>query len=304
MNPSNEPLSTRKPQVVVVGDTLIDILLYVPAYPKEGSEVKAASFFRVGGSSFTSAMCCHRLGCPTALLSRIGEDLYGRWIREELERMGGILPGMEISPESKTGSMTIVVSEQGQRTMYSCRGTGTLPELDASFNRWRVPGGLLHLSGYSLLESDHSVQIKSLVQQAQARGMRISLDPGPLPVIQVPDRLWEILAWVDVFMPNEMELEELTGYEDEERAAEQVLKTGCKAVLLKKGSKGASMFTDGQRRDAPAEPIHPSPHDTTGAGDSFNGGFLAAMAQGSSWMACMDMGNQTARNYLIKRFNE
>ncbi len=304
MNPSNEPFSTPRPQVVVVGDTLIDILLYVPVYPKEGSEVKAASFFRVGGSSFTTALWCHRLGCSTALLSQIGEDLYGRWIREELERMGCNLPGLEISPGSKTGSMTIVVSEQGQRTMYSCRGTGTLPELDASFNRWNGPGGLLHLSGYSLLESDQFRMIQSIVQQAQTGGMRISLDPGPLPVIQVPERLWEILPSVEIFMPNEMELEMVTGTSDEEQAAQKVLKVGCEVVVLKKGSKGAAVFTRDQKWYTPTEPIDPTPHDTTGAGDSFNGGFLAEAAQGSSWGGCMAMGNQTARNHMMNRFNE
>jgi len=109
--------------------------------------------------------------------------------------------------------------------------------------------------------------------QAHAHGLTTSLDPGFDPEEKWGRDVIDLLAEVDVFLPNEVELLGLTGLRDPERGL-RALENGRTLTVAKLGSDGCAVLENGTLMRVPAFPVEPV--DTTGAGDSFNAGFLHA----------------------------
>jgi sugar/nucleoside kinase (ribokinase family) len=156
--------------------------------------------------------------------------------------------------------------------------------------------GHLHISSY-YLQAGLRPGCRELFQRATAAGWTTSLDPGCDPENRWDDDLYETLREVDVFFPNDVELTSLTGSADPLAALEH-LDNGRTITVVKRGARGAlalARVTDadtgvGRRQDWRTLDVMPpvvDVVDTTGAGDSFNAGFLYAWLQGRPLDACL-----------------
>ena len=233
-----------------------------------------------GGSGANAAAWLARSGVETRFVGRVGDDVFGRFLEGEMER-SGVRSCLARDPSLETGKVFVLVDGAGERTMITDRGAGEalgpddLPE--ALF-----AGGHLHLSGYTFSGGSRRETALMALRLARAAGMTVSVDPSSVPLLGSvgADRFLEWTGGADLLFPNLTEGETLTGEEDPDRILEKLL-PHYPAVVLKLGPDGAVYAdTGGTRLREPAVPV--GVEDTTGAGDAFCAGFLAAWLGGGS----------------------
>jgi sugar/nucleoside kinase (ribokinase family) len=271
------------PDVLVIGDANPDLLLTGDAVPEFGQAetlVDSADLV-LGGSAAIVACGLARLGVPTALAAIVGDDLYGGFVRDALVERGVDVRWLRTDPDVPTG-LSVVLSV-GDRAILTHPGTiaATGPEV--------VPEEALahvrhvHSASY-FLQPLLAPHLPDVLARARAAGATTSVDTNFDPA-----RTWQgvepLLRQADVLMPNATELRALAGREDLDEAARVVLGLGCR-VALKNGAEGGVLWeSDGSLVRVPAPPV--SPVDTTGAGDSFDAGFISGLVEGLSGEECL-----------------
>lgn len=265
------------PRVVVVGDLLYDLLAKVEGEVTFGTDTFVPIRVAAGGSGANAAAWLASSGVETHFVGRVGDDPFGGFLAQELEQ-AGVRPHLRRDPSLATGKVFVLVDGAGERTMITDRGAGeALGPEDLPGSLFR--GGHLHLSGYTLSGGSRRETAIKALRLARESGMSVSVDPSSVPL------LWDIgterfLGWTrgaDLCFPNLEEGALLAGSEDPERIAETLLGY-YSAVVLKIGAEGA-IYADGERTHVPAAPVRAI--DTTGAGDAFCAGFLAAWLTGA-----------------------
>jgi sugar/nucleoside kinase (ribokinase family) len=271
--------------ITVAGTIVVD----VPAHPvarvpdRGGLEAVERIDLHVGGAVANTGMALSRLGVPVGTIGCVGKDSLGRIVVEELS---GWTEGLWIhEDETRSTSATLVlVHPDGERTFISAVGANAGLKEEHLLWKELVEAGTraIHV-GYALLLPglDGAPMIRAL-KRARELGLLVSLD-----VTWVPDASWEdvfaLLPQVDVFCPNLREAEAITGEADPARAAEALLDAGVRevvAITLGEGGcyvrPASSLGSYIAGRGAPVV-------DTTGAGDAFVAGMLAAWYKGHNW---------------------
>lgn len=277
-------------QVVVVGELNVDFILHnYQAFPVPGREVLVDDFRTVLGSA--SAICAvglARLGVPVAFIGRVGCDAWGDFCVDALCGEGVDVSGITCDRELKTG-VTVSISSTAERALVTYPGSIASLTLAHLADLTFTGDGHLHISSY-YLQTGLRPGCRELFQRATAAGWTTSLDPGCDPHDRWDDDLRETLREVDVFFPNDVELTALTGERDP-IAALRHLANGRTLSVVKRGARGA-LAIDSRRDGRGIEVIEVAPPavdvvDTTGAGDSFNAGFLYAWLQNRPLDACL-----------------
>jgi sugar/nucleoside kinase (ribokinase family) len=273
--------------ILVAGEINADLICQgYWEFPKPGREILVDQFSMTLGSA--SAICAAglaRLGSPTAFVGKVGADLWGDYCVAYLERLGVAVNRVVKDPALQTG-ITISVSSEADRALITYLGAiRALREED-------IPDAMLadfrhlHVSSFFLQEGLRP-GLARLFGRARALGLSTSLDTGFDPAETWGPGLAEVLAETDVFLPNEVELAVIGGSEDVLEAL-RALKNGRTLTVAKLGSRGAAAFSAGKLVECP--PIAVRPIDTTGAGDSFNAGFLHAWTRGATIETCLRAG--------------
>lgn len=264
--------------VLVVGELNVDLVLQnYQTFPSLGKEVLVENLSLTMGSA--SAICAAgiaRLGTPVGFVGKVGCDAWGDLVLNRLRELGVDVTYVMRRPEITTG-ITVSISSPTDRAMVTYLGSiESLLESEvetAWFTGWRH----LHVASF-FLQRKLRPHVRQLLARAKAAGLTTSLDPGCDPEERWGQDLVDALMDVDLFFPNEVELAGVTGESDPERAL-QKLQNGRTTTVAKLGSKGAiAVEPSGQVTTMPAFRVVPV--DTTGAGDSFNAGFLHAWLKG------------------------
>ena len=223
----------------------------------------------LGSSSAIFACGAARLGMRVALVGKVGDDEFGRFMVREMNERGVNTQGVVVDPRVKTG-LTVILSRGDDRAMLTYSGSiGALrfAEIDqALIARARH----LHVGSYFLLDALRS-DIPMLFDLARASGLTISLDTNYDPAEKWNSGLADALRRADVFLPNETELRAIAGIADTEAALDR-LANGATCVAVKLGVRGAMARRGNERATAQALPVDVV--DTTGAGDTFDAGFI------------------------------
>lgn len=307
-------LSAAEPsgnQVLVIGDALIDHQYWIERMPKPGEDTAILSASKnVGGSAANTAIALAYLGVPTKFCGTIGKDPDGELILEQMRAVGVDISGIQYG--EGTGFTVTMIERNSERTMFSFRGASSQalafePGLVASLDRCR----LLLTSGYQLLYPEQAKLILSAAEYARDAGRLVALDPSPLIGDVSPETRGRMLELTDILLPNLRELQILTGEEDQSGVFEKAGRLS-KCVAVKLGSKGAwmSIQTGFELADGalvPSDSIYQAPAlqikpvDTTGAGDSFNAGFLAAYMRNEHPEDWLKSGNSLAAKVVQQR---
>jgi sugar/nucleoside kinase (ribokinase family) len=267
------------PRVLVVGDVINDILV-VPGRPvAEGQDNQASILARPGGSAANQAAWMGCLGLDVVFAGRAGlADAESH--RAELARFG-VDARLATDASAATGSIVVLVGTDGERTMITDRGANLrLRGTDVPFSL--LDGVvMLHLTGYTLVSPGPRAVALALIEQARRRGIPFSVDPGSWAFLAGLER-GEFVRWTAgaaACFPNADEATVLTGESD---PAEMAIRLGehYGAVMVKLGADGVVLATGGGTQRFPARPA--TVRDTTGAGDAFCAGFLAAWLRGAS----------------------
>jgi sugar/nucleoside kinase (ribokinase family) len=241
-----------------------------------GDDVRARITLTSGGAAANTAAWLAHLGADVTLVSRIGDDLAGRRIRDELTA-GGVRCAFTVDPEAATGCVVALVDGSGERSMLNDRGANA--RLRASDLDPGVLSGAahLHLSGYVLLDESSGPAGLAALAAAREAGLTTSVDPQAAAMITDAAEFLELVRGVDLLLPNATELALLTGSRDP--ASARALLEVVGAVAVTAGSDGASWVDSGGVVSVPAEPVVVV--DSTGAGDAFDAGLLSAWVAGA-----------------------
>ena len=272
----------RAPEVLVIGDANPDLVLSGDVEPRFGQVEKLvdAADLVLGGSAAIVASGLSRLGVPTALAATVGDDAFGRFVRDELAASGVDTSWIRTDPNVST-AVTVVLSA-GDRAILTYPGTlaSTGPEVVDADLLTRVR----HVHSASMfLQPKLAPHLPEVFRRARAGGATCSLDTNWGPAERWTGVL-PLLEHTDVLFPNVVELLALTGGLDLDDAARRVVSLGC-TVALKNGASGGILWTDTETMTEPASPVDAV--DTTGAGDSFDAGFISAMVEGLPSRDCL-----------------
>jgi len=267
------------PDVVVLGDIVVDVLAPVDSYPPKGGHALAEGIhMAAGGSAANTALVLGRFGVDVAILGRVGDDPLADVALAALEQAGVDLSYVRRDRETMTALLFVVVTPDGERTMFGARGASKrLGPQDVAVEVVRQ-AHWLHLSGYTLLEAEGRAAVRRAVELAQAAGIPVSLDVGVGPAYRCRDEILALLPALQVILPNENEARDLTGETDVRRAAQMLQEAGAQEVVITRGPAGCHVATPAGRFDLPAFRVDAA--DATGAGDAFNAGWIAARLAG------------------------
>lgn len=256
----------------VVGDVATDVVVVLSGDPAPGSDRPARISTRGGGAGANVAVHLARLGTPVRLVGCIGDDPPGAGLAGELAS-AGVTTALRTVAGTPTGTIVSLVETDGQRSMLADRGANLalVPEDVAGAE----VGRHLHLSGYTLLDPRPRAAGLAALARAMDAGATISVDPastGPLAAYGV-DRWLADTAAATIVLPNADEAALLTGSRDVQAAA-RALATRHPVAVVTLGADGALWAAGDVLVHRPARPT--SVVDTTGAGDAFTAGLLAA----------------------------
>ena len=269
--------------VVVVGDANVDLVLRGDVVPRFGQaeQLLDSGDLVLGGSASIVACGLARLGVPTSLVARVGDDVLGRFTLDAL-RAGGVRTDLvAIDPARPTG-LSVILSAPDDRAILTV--PGTIPTLDPAHVAQvlaTTDARHVHVASY-FLQPALAAGLPEVLAAAHARGMTTSLDTNWDPAGRWSGVV-DALAGVDVLLPNSAELRAIAraGGHDahDDRTLGRLLARRGPRVVVKAGADGGwSVAADGVEHDAPGLAVDVV--DTTGAGDSFDAGYLAALAHG------------------------
>ena len=258
--------------VVVVGDVATDVVAVLAGEPAPGSDRPASIRSRGGGAGANVAVHLAQLGTPVLLAGCIGDDAAGTALATELAAAGVDLR-LRTVPGAATGTIVSLVEPGGQRSMLADRGANL--QLRPDDVPTPPPGGHLHLSGYTLLDPGPRSAGLAALEAAVVAGCTVSIDPastGPLTRYGV-DRWLADTAAATLLLPNADEARLLTGCVDAPDAARALARRHA-IVAVSLGADGALWASGDLLVHRPAHPTDVV--DTTGAGDAFAAGLMAA----------------------------
>ena len=274
---------------IVVGELNVDLIFnQVESLPELGKEKLAEEMtLTLGSSSAIFASNLSALGMKVSFIGKIGNDVFGRLCKEELETKGVDTSMLMMNNSLKTGA-TVVLNFGEDRANITHQGAMSHLGLNDITAEMLSRAKHLHFSSY-FLQPGFKTDLTALFKMAKDAGMTTSLD-----VQWDPQERWEFdfektLPFVDVFLPNEKELLKLTNRHSIDTAID-LIKDVANAVIVKLGNKGSVSFHRGKKLIKPAF-LNGEVVDAIGAGDSFNAGFISKFIKDLPLGTCQEFGN-------------
>lgn len=257
--------------VVVVGELNADLILTGEVTPQFGQAEKLVddATLTLGSSSAIFACGVARLGLRVAFIGKIGDDEFGRFVKSYLENRGVDTSGVVVDEQIKTG-LSVILSRGNDRAILTYSGSIAALRYEEISQALLAQARHLHLGSYFMLDTMQP-DIPRLFDQAHAYGLSVSLDTNYDPTEMWNSGLAEALARTDIFMPNAAELLAITRSADIDTALEVISKQ-IPLVAVKLGPAGA--VTRRGTETVRAKSLSVAVVDTTGAGDSFDAGFV------------------------------
>lgn len=313
-------MADRTAVVVLLGDVMVDLVARLEGPLAHGSDSPARITAHGGGAAANTASWLVEAGAHAVLLGRVGRDAAGRAIEADL-RDAGVEVRFTTDAELATGMVLVLVDPDGERTMVPDPGA------NASLRAEHLPTGVfrqgahLHLSGYTLLKPQSRDAGLAALGLARSAGMTASVDAasaGPLASVG-PRRFLDWIEGVDLLFANRDEALLLADVADPPNAAARILTGSVGTAVVKLGAEGAvALSADGRSAhsapvpdtvsapvsdtvsdkapDTPGGASETAPQrlETTGAGDAFAAGFLAAWLAASSLDGALAAGSGLA----------
>ncbi len=285
--------SNTKPEVVVIGELNVDIILnQIDAFPEIGKEILAQGMsITLGSSSAIFASNLSTLGSGVAFIGKIGKDSFASVVLESLNSKGVDTSHIIQSETLNTGA-TIVLNYDQDRAMVTYPGAMEDLKIEDIDYGFLSKARHLHFSSI-FLQPGISKSLPSLFSKAKSLGLTTSLDPQWDPAEKWDVDLSNLLPTLDIFLPNKAEFLLLTGTNSMEEGINKIKEIAPNLTLvIKDGSNGAYGWNYGKLIHQPAF-LNTEVVDCIGAGDSFNAGFIHEFLKGSLLKKCLKTGALT-----------
>ncbi len=266
-------------KITVFGSSVVDLMSRAPHLPAPAETVKGSFFMQSpGGKGFNQAIAARKAGGDVAMITKLGRDSLSEIPLRAMREVNLSEEYLFFHDGVPTGTALIMVDETtGQNAIVIVPGacsTITDEDIDAVSDQ-------ICNSEYLLLqlEINQSANEKA-AKLAKEHNVKVIVNTAPYQPVSD-----DFLNGVYLVTPNEVEAEALTGIpvadlESADRAAEILFAKGVRNVLITLGGRGVYLNASGKSEIIPAYRVDAV--DTTGAGDAFNGGLIAALAEGKN----------------------
>jgi len=302
---SDQPQRT---DFIVLGDVMVDTFARIRTSITLGSDHSAAISRFIGGQAANTAAWLGWLRSPVTLIAACGADSAGTWARERLAG-AGVTPLLH-QVAQPTGTCVVIVDHAGERTMFSDPGANHQVSNFAAHKLRRALSAAdspthVHLSGY-LLERDPTLP-RALLESARIELPAVTTSVDTAALLPIPAHkagLLRALPYLDVLIGTQHELADMAEMADLAQSTaplpDSVVLDHWRTALgftgvivMKQGGHGATVDTAVERHHVAAPQVHVL--DTTGAGDAFSAGFLAAWTTDQrNLVGALDSGTQAA----------
>jgi sugar/nucleoside kinase (ribokinase family) len=277
--------------IVVVGELNVDLILTgLPSLPEMGScKLSKDMHFTLGSASAIFASNISKLGIDVGFIGKIGDDELGDFILKNLRKAKVDISQIIRDKKAKTG-ICVSLSFPENYAMASYAGVReTLTLSDVNFD-YISSAKHLHMSSF-YLQTGMQKGCVELFRNAKEQGLTTSLDPDSDPAGNWDESIFEVLKYVDIFLPNKKEARHISKCDTIEQAL-NFLNRMVKTVVIKSGEDG--VWVKSNNKTIHAEIFRVNTVDTTGAGDSFNSGFIYQFYKGSVIEDCILWGSACA----------
>ena len=285
-------------KVACVGILVADVMT-APAkdgYPIPG-ELKRVDAVTVhnGGNAMTASINLAKMGVQSSIIGKVGNDMFGTYLKDCLTRGGVDVKGLKTDYETQTSVSVVLLNGSGERAFLHCVGTNATFGIDDVDYSVIEESDLVFVTGTFLLDKFDGEQTVEFLKKCKEMGKTTFLDVCWDAKGRWATLVNDALPYIDYFMPSIDEAVRIAGgAEDPDEIADILIGRGANNIVIKLGGEGSYLRKTNEKRGT----VYPAKRgvvavDTTGAGDSFCSGFLAAYARGESPEECMRVANAT-----------
>lgn len=279
--------SDREFDICGVGDADIDIMVAVKDFPERGQKSSGRILGKYPGGMVANLLAsASAMGAKCCGILCVGDDEFGHISLNDLKDRGVDISSSIIRKGADTYFTTNCIAPDGEKRMILCFGDAIYPSPEEVDTTKLASSKICQMTG-----SHISLSIP-IAKKAKERGTLVSLDLERLNKKMSDIDKKTLLSLSDIVFPNEEGLFSYSGESDIEKGANILLSMGPSVVVVTRGEKGADLFTKEEHYHMPA--LADSVLDTTGAGDTFNGAFLASLAQGYDLKNCLALASAAA----------
>jgi len=279
----------RRFDVTLVGEANLDLLLYglPPDLPADRELVADGMALTLGGSPAITAHNLAMLGCRTGFITAASDDVFGSMCLRDLGAAGVDLSRASRDKDDRGTGVSVLLQHRDSRRTLTYPGNTVDVRWDDLDLDYLADAKHFHLSSY-FLQTGLRKDVPRLLAHLKHAGLTISVDPNDDPLGQWDGSFFDILQYVDLLMPNQREVCEMTRESDADRAIGKLSEL-VPLLVVKRGARGAIAIDAGRRCES--EAVLVTSVDAIGAGDSFNAGFLHAWLNRSPLERCLHFGN-------------
>lgn len=278
-------------RILVIGSLNMDMVIPVKELPKKGETILGgAPDYIPGGKGANQACAAGKLGGSVTMLGKVGRDEMGRRLKDNLSAAGVDVAHVAETSDAPTGMAVIYVSETGSNSIV------VIPGANGLCDRAYIEANEELIAAHDIIVLQLEIPYDAVfraIQLAKKHGRLVVLNPAP-----APDSLpAQVIASLDYFTPNETEMARIAGMpvggtEEAVAAGRRLVEAGVGTVLATLGEAGALLVTAETAQVIPT--LRVEAVDTTAAGDTFNGAFVTALAEGMPEAEAIAFGNKAA----------
>lgn len=291
-------------KVACVGILVADVMTKpVDTIPEKGllSHVDAIELFS-GGNAMTAAVNMRKMGVDSAVIGKVGKDMFGNFLEEKMREQGVNTKGVKKDDNVQTSVSVVLSASDGERTFLHCVGTnGTFSIDDVD---WDVVKDVdyVFVTGTYLLNTFDGEQTKEFLKKCKELNKTTLLDVCWDAKDRWGELLFDAMPYIDIFMPSIDEAMKISGETEPDKIADVFFEKGVKKVVIKLGKKGAYLreSADGKAVIIPTYSKIKAV-DTTGAGDSFCSGFITGLVKGLSFEECGLFANAVGTHCVMEK---
>ena len=283
-------------KVAAVGILVADVMAEpVGGYPGRGVLERVNSItVHNGGNTMTATINLSRMGTPAAIVGKVGNDMFGTYLKGVLDNAGVDTRSLSVSDTVQTSASVVMIDQTGERSFLHCVGANakfSVNDIDFSVIE---ECDLVFVTGTYLLDTFDGEETVQFLKKCKEMGKTTFLDVCWDAKGRWGEVIFPAMPYLDFFMPSIDEAVNIAGENEPEKIADVFMAKGAKNVIIKMGGDGSFMRLAGEAKGT----FYPSIKgikavDTTGAGDSFCSGFLAAYARGEKPEAAIRFANAT-----------